>query len=1109
MSDRFRNWLRSQLRSDSRKRRALPHSAAAAVDLLEQRVQLSATFPETTNIVAPESSDATGDISALAATISTTTSITVSPTAAVFGQVVTLKATVSSGSGLPTGSVTFRSGSKSIGNASIRTVGGKAVATLTTSALNVGQQSLVADYNGSTRFRSSRSTARTINVSQASTSVTATASLNSAVFGQAISLKATISVLSPGSGVPAGSVTFRDGSVVLGTATITVAGGKAQAVLNTNTRMMGVGSRGITATYTGNASFKSATSKVLSLPISKATTKTVLTLSPPAQAVAGQPVTFRAAVGVVAPGNDVVKGTVKFSDRGSVLGEITIDASGIATMTVSRLPVGTHTITAEYSGNDNLLESRSAPGSLSVARAKTKTVLATPGALYKVGQFVTLRATVTTLQPSPDPPSGTVDFIEGNTTLGSSQIAIVAGQAVATFSMATLTARAHLIKAVYRGNSGLEASDSSAILVTVTNSSTPSATRTRLTTSASSSVVGQSVSLTATVDVPAHVGVLPSGTVSFMEGTTTLFTGPLEVVNGVSSVRMTTAALTLGSHRIVAVYKGITSFSTSESAAMTQTVRQATTRTEVTSSSPEAVAGSMIRFSATVAVVSPGSGRPTGTVSFYRSGTMMGTGTLAEVNGKIVASFSTNTIPPGTYSITAIYAGDQKFQTSTSTTLQQVVVPVNSPASTRTTLTTSSPSVVFGQSLTLTARVSVISPRTGIPSGTVTFRDGEVVLGTATLSVVSGVATAKLTLTTPIAVGSHRLTATYNGVTTFTTSTSEETVQSILKASTRLVLTTTTISPVSGQTIELLATLSVVAPGGGIPTGKVTFRKGSAVLGQGTLSVSGNQIVARLSVSGQLVGTHAISAVYEGSDSYVTSSPANLSLVIRKADASITITSSAPTAVSGAPVTLTASLAVVSPGSGSPGGTVTFKDGTKVLGTANLVLENGRKVARLVTSGLTVGSHSITAVYSGDSDFNGATSASFNQVITAGSGLFDGNYTGEFSGTATADGFRFSIPGPVIAPGDNTISVSVVNNQATIRLPGIGGGGSGTIAANGQFSISTTGGRVAGLGVNVTFSGTLRRNTDGSVSGSGTWTIENSPGVTGSGTWTVRRISPA
>src|SRR5207253_9085374 len=69
-------------------------------------------------------------------------------------------------------------------------------------------------------------------------------------------------------------------------------------------------------------------------------------------------------------------------------------------------------------------------------------------------------------------------------------------------------------------------------------------------------------------------------------------------------------------------------------------------------------------------------------------------------------------------------------------------------------------------------------------------------------------------------------------------------------------------------------------------------------------------------------------------------------------------------------LTFTAMVAATSPGMGTPTGMVTFRDGAAVLGTGTLD-STGR--AALSTSTLGSGSHTITAVYSGDTNFTSST----------------------------------------------------------------------------------------------------------------------------------------
>lgn len=91
------------------------------------------------------------------------------------------------------------------------------------------------------------------------------------------------------------------------------------------------------------------------------------------------------------------------------------------------------------------------------------------------------------------------------------------------------------------------------------------------------------------------------------------------------------------------------------------------------------------------------------------------------------------------------------------------------------------------------------------------------------------------------------------------------------------------------------------------------------------------------------------------------------------------ISSASPSTVNQS-VTLTATVTVQAPGSGTPTGTVTFKDGSTTLGTGTV----GSGTATISTSSLTVGTHSITAVYGGDSNSLGSTSAALTQNVSYG-----------------------------------------------------------------------------------------------------------------------------
>src|SRR5206468_1131662 len=97
-------------------------------------------------------------------------------------------------------------------------------------------------------------------------------------------------------------------------------------------------------------------------------------------------------------------------------------------------------------------------------------------------------------------------------------------------------------------------------------------------------------------------------------------------------------------------------------------------------------------------------------------------------------------------------------------------------------------------------------------------------------------------------------------------------------------------------------------------------------------------------------------------------------------DTSTTVTSSANPAAAGQQITLTATVSAVAPGAGTPGGTVTFKEGATTLGTGTL---NSSGQATFTASSLSSGAHSITAEFGGNDSFNASTSAALAQSVNA------------------------------------------------------------------------------------------------------------------------------
>jgi hypothetical protein len=300
------------------------------------------------------------------------------------------------------------------------------------------------------------------------------------------------------------------------------------------------------------------------------------------------------------------------------------------------------------------------------------------------------------------------------------------------------------------------------------SAATQAATTTTLTSNLNPSQLGQSVTFTATVAAGSGT---PTGTVTFKEGTSTLFTASLNA-SGVAT--FTTSSLAAGSHSIAAVYGGDANFAPSTSPALTQTVNApalaATTTSLGTSVNPSAY-GQAVTLTATVSA-SAGSGTPTGSVTFRDGQAVLGSVAL---DGSGRAQFSTSALAAGSHSITASYGGDATFSPSTSAPVTQTVNPVPGPASTTTAVTSSLNPSSFGQLVTFTALVTAPAGTSGTPAGNVTFKDGSTVLGVATLD-ASGAATLA---TNVLSGGSHGITATYGGNAAFLASASPVLTQQV------------------------------------------------------------------------------------------------------------------------------------------------------------------------------------------------------------------------------------------------------------------------------------------------------------------------------------------
>ena len=140
-------------------------------------------------------------------------------------------------------------------------------------------------------------------------------------------------------------------------------------------------------------------------------------------------------------------------------------------------------------------------------------------------------------------------------------------------------------------------------------------------------------------------------------------------------------------------------------------------------------------------------------------------------------------------------------------------------------------------------------------------------------------------------------------------------------AETTTVVTSSDNPSVFGQEVTFTAMVTVVAPNVGTPTGIVTFLDGASTLGTGALDDTGT---ASLSTSTLAVGSHPVTAVYGGDASDQASTSSAVSQIVNQASTTTNLEVSPTSTTSGQPVTLTATVAAVAPGAGTPTGLCSF-----------------------------------------------------------------------------------------------------------------------------------------------------------------------------------------
>jgi RHS repeat-associated protein len=675
----------------------------------------------------------------------------------------------------------------------------------------VGTYNIVATYDGDANNKTT-SASTSVNIVQAPQTINFSALTSPVSYGVGpITLSAT-------GGASGNAVTFQ---VLSGPATIT-----SGSQLN----ITGAGTVVVAANQLGNTNYAVAPQVSQKIVVNPEQLTATLTPSQnpvsPSTSTYLEPVTFWATFSSIP--NDMTN-SVTFYDSGAVSGNPAVvigtapisSQTGVAAFTISTLTVGNHFIVAVWQGGTSYAVVTSSPFVETVKQG-----------------------TANILWPNPAP-------ISYGTALGSTQLDAAAslyGTSVpgpfyyTPGSGAILPGGENNLSASFKPNDTLDfTSPTAANALIQVNPLTPTLS---VGTSGVTSTWGGSVTFTATITGGPAGTVAPTGMVTFYDGGTAITTGGVNpaTLNGYTAT-LTTSSMAVGAHTITASYTGDTNYMATTASAITQTVNQiAPTLTVATSTTPSIYGGS-VTFTATV------SSGPTGTVTFYDNLAVIGTGQISSTGSVGTANYATNTLAPGTHSITAGWAGNTDYHAVVSSAISQTV----NQATPTLTMAASETPTTYGQPITFTAIIS------HGPSGTVTFYDGATAIPPGSGSSVTISSNTATLVTSSLTTGVHSITAGWAGNADYTSIISSAITQTVNKATPTLSLTVTPNPSSYANPAAFSASISNSV------TGSVMFYDGNAVLGS-SMIVNGVAIFTLTSTS--VAGTHSITANWAGNANY-------------------------------------------------------------------------------------------------------------------------------------------------------------------------------------------------------------------------------------------------
>jgi len=685
----------------------------------------------------------------------------------VTGSPITFTAVLTSIAGIPTGTVTIVQDGVAIGTVPVDATGH---ATFQYNIPTPGIHAYVATYSGNLAFPPAVSVKFYV---LATGNPVPTLNLATApepsLYGNTFTLTATVTPAS-GTTTPTGSINFSIDSALVASSVALNAGTASYTVATGNTYATGIHT--LSASYSGDTNFST---------VSQSGSHTVEPLPSVISTVTASPepsnwndaFTLTATIDPSSSGTGTPTGTVTFYVDTTLVASNVPMSGDVATYVVpagNAYAVRAHTLTAVYSGDTNFSGS-TATGTHTIALDPTASLLTLnvpPSTVFSPDPETVYYGQDFNAQGSVAPTGSSA--LTGNI-LFYDNTALICTLPMTISTCATVNdsfdAGVHSMTAAYSGDAYNAPSTSPAAVLTIL----PDITTTSVVGTPNPAYYGQPVtfSVLSTGNYASPTGITDvadnlSGTLAQLVGAATLAPN---TTGNTSSATVISSTLAVGTHIISANTPNMQDFDRSVSPPFPETILPDITTTTLTGAANPAVFGSAVTFTA---VVTGNYAVPTGMVTFTDTlgGTVvtLGTGTLIPTGSGLaaVAVLTTSTLTVGTHPVTATLNASTDFQSSSSTAYPEVIFAAG-PYASSLTLTSSLNPAGYGQTVTFTAAIAlapvggVTPPIPAPPTGTVSFYDGAILLGTSAVN-SSGAATFN---TATLAVGGHNMTTVYAG----------------------------------------------------------------------------------------------------------------------------------------------------------------------------------------------------------------------------------------------------------------------------------------------------------------------------------------------------------